>query len=115
MLLWKQKIKQARNKDIWWKQNRKGFFFEVLYGEKKEYRGIVFTGGEKRSKGKRRKIKERSPYSRNLQIQKYILQNKNQSLHMSKHARGKIKIKPKIVGLINEKGKIQLVLDVLAN
>lgn len=71
--------------------------------------------GKKRSKGKRKKIKERSPYSRNLQIQKYILQNKNQSLHMSKYAGGKIKIKLKIVSLINEKGKILLVLDVLAN
>lgn len=34
---------------------------------------------------------------------------------MSKHARGKIKIKLEIVSLIKEKGKILLVLDVLAN
>lgn len=91
-------------------KKERGFSYMV---KKKEQRGIVFYWWGK--KIKRKKIKERSPYSRNLKIQKYILQNKNQSLHMSKCARGKIKIKLKIVSLINEKSKILLVLDALAN
>lgn len=60
-----------------------GFLIWFSYMVKKRSREEqFFTGGEK--KIKRKKIKERSPYSRNLQIQKYILQNKNQCQRKNK-------------------------------
>lgn len=54
-MLWKQKIKQARNKDIWWKQNRKGVFFEVLYGGKKKSIEEQFLLVGKKIKRKKKK------------------------------------------------------------